>query len=131
MKSSVRASMFRVVLSISVNYTSSRGYIDFPVFGWYQYLSDISGGKGGDMSGERFVTMAISYEDWRDFGCPECCHDRAIGLERNPNYIYQCTSCEIYFAVLPTPLTATPYAVRFSDGRFLRMSVEAHPYKIE
>lgn len=76
------------------------------------------------------VFCAISRKDKAEYGCPACGHAGAFEAEGTAGIIWQCSACEVYYAVLHEASWQTPFAVRFRDGRFMPMSVQAHPLRV-
>lgn len=83
------------------------------------------------MSVDKRVSCAISDREWEESGCPCCNHENSFVEYRQDGVeIRQCSECEAYYAVLPEGYWQTPFPVKFTDGRFMPMSVQAHPLPI-
>ncbi len=81
------------------------------------------------MSFDGVVFCAISEKDRKEYGCPCCGNEGAFEEAGTGGVIWQCSGCETHYAVLHEASWQTPFAVRFSDGRFMPMGVQPHPLK--
>lgn len=83
------------------------------------------------MSSGKAVYCAISARECQEFGCPRCGEEKSFPeYERDGAEIRQCVGCEAYFAVLSERQWQTPFPVMFTDGRYMPMSIQPHPFRV-